>query len=176
MLDKAIVLDSPVEFVIVGPSGSRDKVLVRSKNAGLDLVGLAAHGEAGTQDIISSLWRSRPLNVVTSYPVPDIRSSMDSRHSKFRFAWRGLASASGIERVENVLNSLLPELHRAIEERDLEEIEWTISPVIYNCTRASEQRLGYRRVFLTAAALYLFIGVVAVIAGLFVQLVKVHPN
>jgi hypothetical protein len=42
-MEESIVLkNSPVEFVITGPSGGRDQVLIKSDNAGLDLIGVSA--------------------------------------------------------------------------------------------------------------------------------------
>jgi hypothetical protein len=176
MLQKAVILESPLEFALVGPHKSRDRVLVRSKNAGLDLIGLAA--EAGdpferpwpSSDIPFSLWSNRQLNIVKTAPVRDVGHETDSRLSKFRFVWNGLASKSAIEAVEKVLNLNLVELHRAVTMEDAEDIEMALAPVIYRCARANEQRLRSRRLLIVLLLVY---GLVLAFAGVVAALLPI---
>src|SRR5258708_16168018 len=105
MPDNSFVLESPIEFAIIGPSGSRDRVLVKSKNAGLDLIGAAAEAWGSKefpepQDSVVSLWEGRQLNAVRSFSLPDVTSESDFRPSRFTFAWIGLASKSAVNKVE----------------------------------------------------------------------------
>ena len=52
MMDKSdpkfsplIIENSPIEFLVVGSHNGRDKVILRTTNASLDLVGLAAESQ-----------------------------------------------------------------------------------------------------------------------------------
>jgi hypothetical protein len=177
MFENAIVIESPIEFAIVGPSDSRDKVLVKSKGAGLDLIGLAAEAWSSNElprppDPILSLWERRQLNVVKSFPARDVSSNSDTRSSRFSFAWIGLASRDGIQLIEKSLNLYLPDLHKAMRERDEAGIEWAIAPVIYTCTMANQRRRRIRSMLLAAAALYILLVAITGLAALLVALLN----
>src|SRR5262245_30141314 len=167
MKDNAIILNSPVEFAIVGPAGGRDRVLVRSENVGLDLIGLVAQGpearkDSSADDVLSLLiGDARQLNFVTSYPSRDINPELDSRRSVYSFAWKGYASKLGVEKIERVLNLHLPDIERAIKEGDFREIQWAIGPLIYHSTQENERRLRRRRLLFAAGVLYIGIGILA---------------
>ena len=156
-----VVPNSPIEFAISGPAGGRDRILVKSENAGLDLIGLAAqpgsesHRKSSSDLLSAVLGKTRQLNFVTSFPLDDIDRDSDSRSSKFGFAWQGYASQLGMEKVQKTLNLQLPEMHRAIRNKDLQEIEWALAPLIYRCTEANERRLRSRRMLLVFFGLYL---------------------
>jgi hypothetical protein len=182
MFDKAIVLDSsPVEFAIVGPFESRDRILVRSEKAGLDLIGLAAQSgllnhdrEPEQKDLFSTLffWDSRQLNMVKSSPMPDVASEDDSRNSHFSFVWNGLSSSSGVRQVEESFKLQLQDLHSAIRTRDIERVEWAIAPVIYGCVRASDRRLRFRRILWSGAVAYVALIALAIALASLQQLLK----
>lgn len=156
---ESISLISPIEFALVGPAGGRDRVLVRSENAGLDLIGLAAQDwsskERSPPDLLTVFFgESRQLNKIHSFRLPDVSPHSDPRKSGFSFAWRGFASSGGIDRVEEVLNLQLPDLHRAITDRDFQEIQWAMAPIIYSCTQANERRMRVRRMLAGTAMVY----------------------
>jgi hypothetical protein len=162
--------NSPIEFAISGPSGGRDRILIKSSNAGLDLIGLAAqsdleyHRRSSSPDLINFMFgETRQLNLVASFPLEDINPDEDSRSSRFRFAWRGYASQTGMDHVKRAFDLQFPELHRAIRSRDLQEIEWALSPLIYQCSEANERRIRSRRAMLVAFGFYLFTGIVALL-------------
>jgi hypothetical protein len=164
---EATTLNSPVEFVIVGPSGGRDGILVRSNNAGLDIIGLAAEGADGrpSADILSVLFlNSDQLNVISSYSVHDTSPKRDSRISELKFAWKGFASPTSISKINEAFNLHLSDLYRAIKSQDVQELELAIAPVILSCTRANAIKMRLRRTILTTIALY--VGVIILIIAL----------
>lgn len=175
MKKAAVLIRSPIEFVVAGPAGGRDRVLVRSRNAGLDLIGLVARGaelyrfpkrtyRRSSSDILSLIFGgSRPLNVVSSFSSPDVSPEFDSRHSVFSFAWNGYASVRGTETVAEMLNLQLPDLYRAISEGDVREIEWALGPIIQRCAEINENRLRIRRVLVASGSLYITVGIFALI-------------
>jgi hypothetical protein len=178
MTYQAIVLDSPIEFVIVGPVEGRDRVLAKSRTAGLDLVGLAAEGPSkrSPPDLLSTLFvGTRQLNVLTSIPLPDVISGSDSRHSRFSFAWRSFATLSGIQAVKGVFDLQMRDLHRALKDRDVYEVEWVIAPIVLSCAKANERLLRRRRVILTTAAMYLGLAIFT-FAATFLMILLRHFN
>jgi hypothetical protein len=159
--EKYIVLsNSPIEFAISGPTGGRDRLLVRSRNAGLDLIGLAAQLDiekphtSGSGFLSLMFTNSRQLNLVLSFPSADVNPETDGRYSRFGFAWAGYASPVRVKKIEKTLNSQLPELYRAIRKRNREDIEWALAPLIYCCTEANERRFRSRRLLLATFAMY----------------------
>lgn len=171
--DSCITLpNSPIEFAITGPIGGRDRVLVRSRDAGLDLIGLAAQsGLDSRSDPAPSLFSvilgpSRQLNIIASFPFADVRPESDSRESRFSFAWKGYAAAPGVECVKEAFNAALPELHRSIQGSNRQETEWTLSPVIYCCTQANERGLRMRRLMWASLAIYSAVALTVVLAEL----------
>lgn len=165
---KPILLRSPVEFALVGPSDGRDRILLQSVKAGLDLIGLAAEGvrskEYASSDTLSLIFGgAQQINIVFSFPTGDTNPKKDKRRSKLSFVWKGFTSSSGIERVEQTLNLQLPHLDEAIRKRDKSEIEWALAPVIYQCAQANERRLRLRRALLATIAVYISIGILAAI-------------
>ncbi len=71
-----------------------------------------------------------------------------------------------------MLNLRLPDLHRAISERDLGEIEWTLGPIIQRCAAINEKRLRFRRVLVASGGLYmalLFVSLFLVSVGLLLR-------
>lgn len=168
--NRPVLVRSPIEFALIGPSGGRDRVLLRSARAELDLIGLAAEGarskDRPSSDILGLIFgEAKQLNVVSSFPVADTNPEKDKRRSELSFVWKGFASSSGVERVEETLNLQLPHLNAAIKSRDRSEIEWALGPIIYRCTQANESRLRVRRVLLGTTALYISIGILAAIAS-----------
>jgi hypothetical protein len=152
----SVTLDeSPIEFVLIGPHRSRDKVLVRSKNAGLDLLGVAADKELEyklreAQPSGSSLFqlpffgKSRVLNVVESSRSEDLDPEFDSRRSAYRFAWVGEATTLRKHDVERSLTKSIPGIRDALKAGNHPDLELAIAPVILQCTIA-DQRLRRRR-------------------------------
>ena len=157
-----ILATSPVEFVISGPRLGRDRILLQSRDVGLDVIAVAAdpHLHRRTADILALLFGNyRQLNVVQSKPLEDFESHSDHRLSSVRFAWRGYASRLGVDAVHDALMRSMPDLQAALRSRRRSDVEWALAPVIYACTQAEERRRRSRRLFLAAVAAYAFIGV-----------------
>ena len=165
-----IITNSPVEFVLVGPLRGRDRVLLSSDNAGLDIKGLAATRDADADVLqnqsstFSFFWGSaRQFNVLESYTTHDIDSDYDKRKSSFRFAWVGYCSPDRRGRIQDLLNWAIPDIRNAILEDEEADVELTISPVILNCSLAHQRRLRSRRFLFAALVIYALVGISSVV-------------
>ncbi len=164
MQTSAFIVDSPVEFALAGPVGSRDRLLVRSRDAALDLIGLAAQGmelkyRKRNNAFFDLLIPGRELNFVTSFSAPDTSPDADRRHSLYSFAWRGYASDFDVERVRHALNLQLPDLYNAFQAASLDEIQWALGPIIYQCSRINDRRVRFRRVLVSVVVTYAIVGI-----------------
>jgi hypothetical protein len=146
MKSMAVIPNSPIEFLITGPYGGTDRVLVRSRDAGIDLIGIAANFESQfkrqlrSENILSRLLGGgRKLNAVISMPFSDIDVRRDSRKSSYQFVWSGYASPRVIDRVEYMFNKMAPLLKDLIADGNVEELEWALAPLILQCSEENER-------------------------------------
>jgi hypothetical protein len=167
------VTNSPVEFLVIGPRMGKDAVLVKSKGAGLDLLGIVAggNGEDGEYRPIALMsllmpWTELPrqLNVVESDPASDLAPTSDKRRSKVRFAWVGQSDQSAKHRIERLFRSSREEIQMAVLKQDQDKLDWLLAPLILACVQASQRRLRSRATLRTFLLIYgivfaaLFIG------------------
>jgi hypothetical protein len=154
-----VISNSPVEFVITGPVKGKDRVLVRSENSSIDLIGKATQFEANFRSRTS--WFSnifkpgRQINVVESSPVPDMRQDVDSRTSLLRFAWVGQTTKQSYKRIEKAFTYSVPSILTALEDKDLEQVEIYLGRVILNCSEENDNWKRRRITFLLIMSAYL---------------------
>jgi hypothetical protein len=160
-----IVRNSPIEFVVSGPLGGRDRVLIRSENAGLDIVALSSQSlepepRKPPYDPFLAFFggSSRQLHVVSSMSVPDFRKDSDNRKSSLNFAWVGLASELRSQRIRDTFNRSLPDIFHALDSGTSEDVEFSIAPVILVCSEAHEQRRRSHRALIGILSIYGVIG------------------
>jgi len=172
----AVIANSPIEFVLVGPLRGRDKVLLSSDNAGLDLKGLAVgrdvdEGSLHDQSSAFSFFfaPSRQLNVLESYPIEDLDPSEDDRKSSFRFAWAGYCSSLRREKICSQLNRTIPDLRSALRDGESSDIELMVSPLILSCSVAHQRRLRSRRFMLATLVIYCVVGLSVGLFGLWIK-------
>ena len=84
----------------------------------------------------------------------------DSRKSNFIFAWRGYSSSTIEERVAKEFNISLPDIQKAIRERDTQGIEIILSPLIYRCTKENERRLNFHRQLQIVLVIYIIVALI----------------
>jgi hypothetical protein len=160
---------APIEFVLVGPVGGRDRILAKSKDAGLDLLALAMEpalqeGESSSVDFAFFIFGGTQTNVISSSPASDIDQAADRRDSRFNFAWKGLTTPLGKQRLEKVLNSRIQELRIALKDEDLSAFEMALAPLMYGCTREHRRRNRRRLLLISVLVTY---GLGILIAGSF---------
>lgn len=158
-------LNSPVEFVLIGPLQGRDKILLRSKGAAIDLPGLIVDkGFDGVDEPHFSLihqmlfGRGRQMNMVATSKTSDVEPDSDSRKSSYRFAWVGHCSEHDRQKIEQLLNQSIFDIKNSLREDNISDIELSIAQVIYICAKANERRRRTLRLFWFTLAVYAFIG------------------
>lgn len=146
-----VIRNSPIEFVVVGPKGKRNGVLIRSENLKTDLIGFAAKGQE-IDDIPSSsfidflsknpllfplLFPPRRMYSVGSSPIKPIKYDLDKREFEYRFYWVGRCSRSDQKSINDTFNRYVADLLIGIQEGDIEQVEWSISPTILRCSQVN---------------------------------------
>lgn len=161
--------NSPIEFVLIGPYQGSDKILLRSYNAKLDLIGFAFEKALGLKlpppSPLSSFFTSldRQLNIVQSKQFYDIEPSIDNRSSSFRFVWAGYCSQYNLNKIEETLNHSIFRVGKAIIDEDIHEIELKLSSVLFHCDIANRrylQRRQFARFALIIYILFVLIGLI----------------
>ena len=158
--------NSNVEFVVVGPKGKRDGVLVRSDNVRTDLIGFASTGHTQRDIDATSVFRrhlgpSRRMWSVDSFPLDRTGHEWDERKSEYRFCWVGPCSEFERNTIRNTFNRYVADLQAGIEEGALEQVEWSIAPVVLDCAVAQARGKFRRRMLVFFTGAYAVIGVAA---------------
>ena len=162
---RAIVIkNSPIEFVVSGPMEGRDRIIIRTENAALDLVGKAIHSEHYKHETrpgfpLSLLpGRSAQLNTVTGGYVPDARSDIDDRDSMLTFTWRGHVTRDGVRDVNSAFRMHYIDIYMSYYHGDEQDVEIQISPLIYQCSLANDKAIRSRRMMKFFLVAYSLVG------------------
>jgi hypothetical protein len=159
-----VIKNSPIEFVVSGPVGGRDRIIARTEDAGLDLVGKAVHRESRESYERSNfpfsllLEHSAQLNTVTGGYVPDARSEVDDRDSMLAFTWRGHATSHGVRDVAHAFRTCSSDIYMAYCYGDEQDVELQVSPLIYQCSLANDNAVRSRRMMRFFLVAYSLIG------------------
>lgn len=144
-----ILRKGKLEFMVIGPWSNRDRILVRSEDAGTELSGfnrsrgdLISNSETGYRAsllIAKGLFPNRFLRIVKSQLITDMSLEQDSsRMSYMYFVWRGNAPED--LKTEQLFAHAAEKLQIAIRNvSELDEIELILAPVILRCV-ANETR------------------------------------
>lgn len=168
--DVLIIRGSPVDFVLVGPRGSRIGLIARSEAYRLDLLGFTVSTMAGgaaakyrsyrrpQSSLISTLLdasNTTQMNVVECEPIDDPINPYDDRLVSYRFSWIGKCSEERRRDIQSLLDTRISDMYRALRTEDPEHIEWSISPMIYLCREADIEvrRQAISRILLYAISL-----------------------
>ena len=166
---------SPIEFIVVGAKGVRHSVLLRSDTAQLDLVGFAAsmsgkNKRYSPQPSFLAPRKPRILSSVRSYPLSRPNDEEDSREATYQFCWVGLSSEEDKQRIEELFRKHASDLQAGIDKQDMERIEWSLAPVLLECTTAEYRASRRQRVSRTLYLLFLvFIATVVGVWYFFIQ-------
>jgi hypothetical protein len=170
----AIIVNSPIEFAVIGAKGSRNGVLVRSQNLQIDLIGFAVTGGEKPQSrssfdllriILFSyiIMPSRAMNYVESSALGYIGRDRDNRKSEYRLYWVGLCSSSNRKEIRETFNRYITDLLSGIEEEDLEQVEWSLAPTILGCIYAQTRANKTRQQYSLIMAMYILIILITLI-------------
>jgi len=167
--DGVILVDSPVEFIVIGPIKDQLKVLIKSKNAGIDLVGFSQEEKNDLYYKNAFFMNSLFMNslvpqVVTSknfnqirYTIVDVTQEIDQkefRPSLYKFVWRGSRNEKFNREINYHFDSKLPDIINSIETEDLERLEWTLATIISLCNISIVNSKTNKNLILFSAVLY----------------------
>lgn len=167
-----VVRNSPVEFVITGPSGGRDRVLIRSEEAKLDLIAAALQPpemeRLSFPVPVSELFFAaffapeRRRFVLSSRPIADLEGK-DTRTSVARFAWRGQSDSISSAKISEILDYRLVDIFGLLARGDSDsngpELEEILSPLLFACVEVEETYVRRRRRMSSVFVIYMFIAV-----------------
>jgi len=176
------ISNSPLEFVLTGPVGKHSAVLVKSNDAGLDLIGAAEISKEAFKlfekkrprrsNIVYSIMNSRDdfksiLQRVDTDGLSNLPDNNDQRISNYVMVWKGYADDEELSTIEKELNLRSSELHDAIKRKSESEIEWLVSPVILICNKANEaiisRKNASKRAFYFMMIVYVALAISAVV-------------
>ncbi|MDL2142690.1 hypothetical protein QQY79_09170 [Flavobacterium tructae] len=140
---KVILVDSPVEFIVIGPIRDQLKVLIKSKKAGIDLVGFSQEENSDLyykntffmNSLVPQIVSSKNFNQIR-YTFVDVTQEIDQkefRPSLYKFVWRGARNKKINREINYHFDSKLPDIIDSIQTQDLERLEWTLATIISLC-------------------------------------------
>jgi hypothetical protein len=165
------IRNSPVEFLVAGPRGSRNGILIRSDDLKLDLIGFAAR-EPGhnkySEDIPLLFYAFFPFVYSQPRRKNSVKSSSlrmvdydrnlirghDERESEYKFCWIGECSPSDKFAIEKVFNLYIEDVLKGLEDADNDLVEWSIAPVVLRCSQAKLRRQKFRNLSLAFIGIY----------------------
>jgi hypothetical protein len=171
-----LTLPAKEEFVVLGRSRHKksyrgDGVLVRSEGASLELIGFARSSlsegapRSSGRSLLSHLLipGGNEFNFVESDRVPASEIGPDRRSSFYVLAWSGTVSQSDQVRIHEAFKANISDILRAYEEYDHIALEWSISEVMYEISRARHRTLLRRRQMRLILALYSIMAIAAIV-------------
>ena len=157
------IRNSPVEFLVAGPRGSRNGILIRSEDLKTDLIGFAARERGHKKQLlrISSLVssRARRMNSVRSSSLRMVDDDPylihDERESEYKFCWIGECSSSDWGAIEEVFILYIEDILKGLQEANSDLVEWSIAPVVLRCSEAKSRIQRFRYLQLAVIGIYL---------------------
>ncbi len=161
-----VLVESPVEFVLIGPIRDQLKVLVKSKNAGIDLIGysqdenedLYINSSIFLNSLIPQKVNSKNFDQLSVRVVPDneeeFRFSEDFRLTSYMFVWRGVKNNRFNRKINYYFDSNLPDIIFALQNQDLDKLEWTLATIISLCNNSIVDRQKNRNYIFTIGVIY----------------------
>ena len=169
-----IELESPIEFILVGPFGTERGVLVQSTDAKVDLV---AHAQKEQFEALGrsgiTWWKQNSTPAVISCPgiYPDyVSKEFDGRPSELTLVWRSEGGQRSLDEpfrvdVQSCLSNHSADLIQALFDGSRSRVIWAVAEVVELC-RAQEALIQRKRlmrsgVLWLAVAAYFAAGLVA---------------
>lgn len=152
---KTIILESPIEFILIGTINNRRTILAKSKDAKVDLRSYSSFDFLfekkinSTKKIINSFIflnkiELKPMKINSkNFSMKDPDFSSNNRLDNLTFIWRGLASESYQEVISDIFNKQCYSISYSYFEHDYEQFEWDLSDIISLCDLALKERLSY---------------------------------
>jgi hypothetical protein len=171
-----ILVDSPVEFILIGPIYDNLKVLVKSKNAGIDLIGFSQDENNneyvnGSSLFLTSLMPqkvySRETEQLNHNNFIYDNFTEHYRDSTYKFIWRGVKNNRFNDIIEKTFNMRLYDIVSAIRNEDLDTLEWHLAVVISLCNTSILEKQKRRNRMLFIGIVYSLIIVITLLVYIF---------
>lgn len=161
--------NSPIEFVIVGPWGTQDRILVRSRSAKLDLVGFAvscaqdAHDSPNTPKMRRG--RSRDIRLggllglrrrfysVSAFVTSSSVASPDERSVGYFFCWATTMPQNDIDLIAKEFSQRIIDIDISIGCKDIDSLEWNIAPLVRLCA-TPQDNIKLTKLYVSVTFLY----------------------
>ena len=165
------IRNSPVEFLVAGPRGNRNGILIKSDDLKLDLIGFATRESENTKFVGVILFifyalfpfvssQPRRMNSVKSssprmldYDRSLIRGH-DERDFEYKFCWIGECYPSDKFAIEKIFNLYIEDVLKGLEDADNDLVEWSIAPVVLRCSQTRLRPQEYRSRTLAFIVIY----------------------
>ena len=171
-----ILVESPVEFILIGPIYDNLKVLVKSKNAGIDLIGFSQDENSNEYVNGSSLFLtslvpqkvySREAEQLHHDNFINGNFTEHYRDSTYKFIWRGVKNNRFNNIIEKTFDMRLYDIVSAIRKEDLDNLEWHLAGIISLCNNSIVERqrrrnqmifigIGYSLIIVITLLVYIF--------------------
>jgi hypothetical protein len=164
-----IIDNSPLEFVLMGPNGETDSILVKSSNAGIDLLGLASYEYLVPKDFATNsptpltfFAKFRSINIVEVEDNVNVSMANDTtstdfhpRRFAYRLIWVGQCTPYYKEKIVSLLYNNLRDLKLAFLQDEKLELEMFLGLIILHCS-VYDQRIAKRqKVYFTVIIIYI---------------------
>ncbi|EXD15358.1 hypothetical protein [Acinetobacter baumannii] len=149
-----IILDSPIEFMLIGTIENKRIVLAKSSEARVDLKSYSSvtyffeKKKVRKKNKLEELFYLKnielePLKVdsnVFLFIDKDEDFFKNKRLDNLTFVWRGLASEADKEVIESLFDERSYSIVQSYYYQDIEQLEWDVSDIISVCSFALDDR------------------------------------
>ncbi|NQY21463.1 MAG: hypothetical protein HRT40_09165 [Campylobacteraceae bacterium] len=161
-----IIDNSPVKFAIVGATSYNREVIIRSSNAGLDLIGSPLINKKNKINIFdSALLFNSFISKELSYNIIKTKNKhlfkYESRETEHWFIWQGYATKEEIKEIEDEFEKRIYDIKKG-SKNSYGSLEWNLAPVITMCHNATNNRINSlkRLKFLLIGSSFIYISII----------------
>jgi hypothetical protein len=166
-----LILDSPIEFVLIGTYLNERVIIARSTNYEIDL--LSELSDKTDYDNKSIFLKLMSFNIDSTFKISNIsselvrKSGMD-RMDNLKFVWRGIPSMSDKNMMQKILDINTPLIYLDINRKRLDRnLKWILADLIYLANNSNNKNLlkikNNRVIFWALLSMYIFFGILVFI-------------
>lgn len=131
--NRVILLDSPIEFILIGTINNKRTVIAQSRNAKLDLKSYAS----------MPVFLKRPTNHLFDIKIKLVPIKLESdveilsdniRDDTLTFIWRGLSSGKDNDYLQRIFDEYATNIFFAYTRGDDDDFEWFLSDIVTLCS------------------------------------------
>lgn len=171
--NRVIILDSPIEFILIGTINNKRTVISQSRNAKIDLKSYASRSiflEKPVSNLLDMKIKLIPIKVEADFEI----DSEFIRDDTLTFIWRGLANTKDRKLIENIFDEYSKNIFYAYNRNYDDDFEWFLSDIITLCNQVLEKthnQIAKKRFFYAIALSIYIIITIALILKFFEVLI-----